>query len=71
MADNDSSRYLDGTEARADVERRLKGGRKRARRKPLSDSWREKQLNTKQDFVILDRTAGCGPACPVVWEEGD
>ena len=22
-------------------------------------------------FVILDRTAGCGPACPVVWEGGE
>ena len=21
-------------------------------------------------FVILNRTAGCGPACPVVWEGG-
>ncbi len=45
--DNDSRRYLDGMEARADVERRLKAGRKRARRKPLSDTWKEKQLNTK------------------------
>ena len=32
----------------------------------------QKWLNTKKgiNFVILDRTAGCGPACPVVWEEG-
>jgi hypothetical protein len=22
------------------------------------------------NYVILDRTAGCGPACPVVWEGG-
>jgi hypothetical protein len=22
------------------------------------------------NFVTLDRTAGCGPACPVVWEGG-
>ncbi|HUV91475.1 MAG TPA: hypothetical protein VMV80_00150, partial [Anaerolineales bacterium] len=21
------------------------------------------------NFVILDRTAGCGPVCPVVWED--
>jgi hypothetical protein len=25
----------------------------------------------RKDFVILDRTAGCGPASPVVWEGGE
>jgi hypothetical protein len=47
MADKDSSRNLDGIEARTDAERRLKAGRKRAGRKSLSDIWNEKWLNTK------------------------
>ena len=40
--DNGSSRNLDGMEARAGVERRLKAGRKRVRCKPKSDVWKKK-----------------------------
>ena len=40
--ENVSSRDLDGMEARADAERRLKAGRKRTRCKSLSDAWRKK-----------------------------
>jgi len=32
--------------------------------------WERKASYNAINFVILNRTAGCGPACPVVWEGG-
>jgi len=71
VIDNVSSRYLDGMETRANVERRLKAGRKRARRKAFSTPGERNSSARSIVFVILARTAGCGPACPVVWEGGE
>ena len=37
---------------------------------PIGREWAYPASKHNINFVILDRTAGCGPACPVVWEGG-
>jgi hypothetical protein len=37
---------------------------------PTGKKWAYPASKHNINFVILDRTAGCGPACPVVWEGG-